>query len=43
VLGLSQTKSDETYQSAKDTFDKIIKELIASLQSFMQKKSTPDF
>jgi hypothetical protein len=43
VFGLSQTKSDETYQSAKDAFDKIIKELIASLQSFMQKKSTPDF
>jgi hypothetical protein len=37
VLSLSQTKSDETYQSAKDAFDKIIKELIASLQSFMQK------
>ncbi|HSZ84625.1 MAG TPA: DUF4468 domain-containing protein [Puia sp.] len=43
VFGLSQTKSDETYQSAKDAFDKIVKELITSIQSGMQKKSTPDF
>ena len=43
VLGLSQTKSDETYQSAKKDFDKIAKDLIASLTSDMMKSSTPDF
>lgn len=43
VLGLSRTKSDETYQSAKSAFNEIAQALIASLSSGMQKQSTPDF
>jgi Domain of unknown function (DUF4468) with TBP-like fold len=43
VLGLSQKRSDETYQSAKNEFDKIAKGLIASLNSDMGKQSTPLF
>ncbi|MEP6951040.1 MAG: DUF4468 domain-containing protein [Ginsengibacter sp.] len=43
VPGLSKTKSDETNQSAKNTFDDLAKGLIASLRSGMEKQSTPDF
>jgi len=43
ILGLSQTRSDETYQSAKDEFDKIEKGLVASLMAEMERSSTPEF
>jgi hypothetical protein len=43
VLGLSRTKSDETYQSAKSAFNEIAQELIASLNAAMQRQSTPEF
>jgi hypothetical protein len=43
ILGLSQTRSDETYQSAKAAFDEIANGLIASLVSDMGKTSTPVF
>jgi Domain of unknown function (DUF4468) with TBP-like fold len=42
-LGLSQSKLDEAYQSAKDGFDQEVKLLIAALKASMAVESTPDF
>jgi Domain of unknown function (DUF4468) with TBP-like fold len=42
-LGLSQSKLDEAYQSAKDGFDLEVKPLIAALKASMAIESTPDF
>lgn len=43
VLGLTQARSDETYQSAKNEFDKIAKGLISSLIGALVMPSTPNF